>query len=91
MCTMIVEKGSVAGSGKGPKGWFKLGQARVTYDHPLHAPLDHALNIDFVNESDGISDRVAVELTPDSARQLVVLIETALNRGHAIETQTQVT
>ena len=43
--------------------------------------LEHALNIDFVDESQGLGARVAVELTPQSARQLVELINVALNRG----------
>ena len=81
MCTMIVEKGEIAGSGKGTKGWFTLRQVNVSYDHPVHAPEEHALNIDFVNESDGPGARVAVELAPESARHLVQLIQTALSRG----------
>ena len=81
MCTMIVEKVEIAGSGKGPQGWFPLRQVNVSYDHPFHAPLEHALNIDFVNEAEGPSARVAVELTPESARQLVQVILTALARG----------
>ena len=81
MCTMIVEKVEIAGSGKGPQGWFPLRQVNVSYDHPFHAPLEHALNIDFVNEAEGPSARVAVELTPESARQLVQGILTALACG----------
>jgi hypothetical protein len=46
MCTMIVEKVKIDGSGKGMHGWFKLEQANVSYDHPFNAPLEHALNID---------------------------------------------
>ena len=42
--------------------------------------IEHALNIDFVNESQGLGARVAVELTRESARQLVDLIGTALER-----------
>ena len=85
MCTMIVEKAEVAGSGKGPQGWFPLNQVNVSYDHPVHAPLGHALNIDFVNESRGLGARVAVELTPRSARELVALILAALSQGEAVE------
>ena len=85
MCTMIVEKAQVEGSAKGPQGWFQLSGANVSYDHPFHSALDHALNIDFVNESQGLSARVAVELTPDSARQLVDAIVAALDRGEAAE------
>lgn len=81
MCTMIVQNAPISGSGKGADGWFKLQEIHVSYDHPFHAPLDHALNIDFVNDSDGIGSRVAVELTPESARTLVKTILTALDRG----------
>ena len=81
MCTMIVEKAEIAGSGKGPQGWFALRQANVSYDHPFHSPLEHAVSIDFVNESEGLSARVAVELSPESARDLVTAIETGLARG----------
>ena len=83
MCTMIVENTKIAGSGKGSQGWFSLRQANVSYDHPVHAPLEYALNIDFVNEAEGLDARVAVELTPDSARELATAILTALERGEA--------
>ena len=81
MCTGIVETAPVAGSGKGPKGWFKLNQASVSYDHPVDAQIEYALNIDFVNQTEGPSARVAVELTPDSARKLAETILKTLARG----------
>ena len=81
MCTWITEKAEISGSGKGPQGWFSLRQAIVYYDHPSHAPLDHALNIDFVNHSEGPSARVAVELSAESARELVRRISAALETG----------
>lgn len=81
MCTGIVETAEVSGSGKGPQGWFKLEQVNVSYDHPNEAPLEHALNIDFVNPKEGLSARVAVEMSPESARKLVEAILTALSRG----------
>ncbi len=81
MCTMIVEKAQISGSGKGTQGWFKLSQVNVSYDHPFHAPLDHALNIDFVNAGEGPGARVAVELDAESARRLVRSIEAALDQG----------
>ena len=70
MCTWFIEKTPVSGSGKGPDGWFRLAQANVYYDHPFHTPAEHTLNIDFVDRSEGVGARVAVELTPDSAREL---------------------
>jgi hypothetical protein len=83
MCTMIVEKIEVDGSGKGRDGWFDLRQANVSYDHPFHAPFEHALNIDFVNESMGVSARVAVELSEQAARELVRAILGVLEQAEA--------
>ena len=47
MCTYIIEKTPLVGSGKGANGWFNVTDAMVYYDHPFHAPMDHTLNIDF--------------------------------------------
>ena len=70
MCTYLTEKVDVAGSGKGPAGWFTLSEASVYFDHPVHAPAGHTLNIDFLNPGQGPSARVAVELSAESARAL---------------------
>ena len=78
MCTYITEKIEAAGSGKGASGWFRLSEASVYLDHPAHALADHTLNIDFLNPAQGPSARVAVELTADTARELVRAIEAAL-------------
>jgi len=78
---MIVEKIKIEGSGKGKSGWFKLEGANVSYDHPFNAPYEHALNIDFVNESKGPSARVAVELSEDAARELIKTITAVLDRA----------
>lgn len=81
MCTMIVENVDIQGSGKGSTGWFTLQQANVSYDHPFSAPYEHALNIDFVDASQGPGARVAVELTEEAARSLVETITKVLNRA----------
>jgi hypothetical protein len=81
MCTMIVEKIQVNGSGKGKDGWFDLEAANVSYDHPFHASYEHALNIDFVNESMGPAARVAVELSEQAARELVRAILDVLGQA----------
>lgn len=83
MCTMIVQQTPVAGSGKGTAGWFPVQQVNVSYDHPFHAPLDHALNLDFVNEAQGVGARVAVELSVDSAKKLVETIMAVLAEAEA--------
>ena len=79
MCTYITEKISATGSGKGASGWFRLSEASAYLDHPAHALADHTLNIDFLNPSQGPSARVAVELTADTARDLVRAIDAALD------------
>ena len=83
MCTGIVETAPVTGSVKGEKGWFKLGQVTVSYDHPVESSLELAVNLDFVNQEIGPGARVAVELSPESAKALVDAINTALSRGEA--------
>ena len=70
MCSYIVEKAKLLGSAKGPSGWMRIDTANVYYDHPVHAPLDHALGIDFISEADGGRERVAVELSAASARAI---------------------
>ncbi|MGH9789538.1 MAG: DUF6295 family protein [Candidatus Acidiferrales bacterium] len=80
---MIVKQVEIEGSGKGVAGWFDVRQANVSYDHPFNAPLEHALNIDFVNESQGPGARVAVELTVESAHNLVEVILAVLARAEA--------
>lgn len=83
MCTMIVQQVKIEGSGRGAGGWFSLEQANVSFDHPFNAPLEHALNIDFVNVSQGPGARVAVELSESAARELVKTILAVLEQAGA--------
>jgi hypothetical protein len=78
MCTYLTEKIQITGSGKGAAGWFRLSDASVYFDHPVHAMAEHTLNIDFLNPGDGPGARVAVELTAESARALAKAIEETL-------------
>ena len=59
MCSYIVEKAKLLGSAKGPSGWMRIDTANVYYAHPFHAPLDHALGIDFISEAVGARELVA--------------------------------
>ena len=78
MCTMITHQAKIEGRGKSGEDWFEVREANVSYDHPYDLPLEHALNIDFVNEAQGPGARVAVELSIDAARKLVQTIEAVL-------------
>jgi hypothetical protein len=77
VCTYLTNKVSTEGSGKGADGWFTLTETSVYFDHPVHAPAEHTLNIDFRNPDRGAGARVAVELTADTARALAhAILET---------------
>ena len=81
MCSYIVEKAALVGSAKGRKGWMRIDTANVYFDHPYYSTLDHVLAIDFTNEGEGGRDRVAIELSADSARALVDRILAELASG----------
>lgn len=74
MCTYRTTTLPLDGSGKGAQGWFRLTDATVYFDHPVHAPAEHTLNIDLLNPVLGAGARVALELDPDSARALAEAI-----------------
>lgn len=83
MCTYTTELVDLAGSGKGGGEWFRLERAMVYFDHPVHAPEAHTLNIDFLAPSLGPSARLAVELSEESARALVVALQATLEAAPA--------
>lgn len=89
MCSYITHKVSVSGSAKGANGWMRVDTANVYFDHPYHAPLDHALAIDFVCHADGAKQRVAVEISAESARALIAAIEKALKEGEDAHDQAE--
>jgi hypothetical protein len=65
---------SIEASAKTPSGWSKMTRATVYFDHPVHYPAGHALLIDVLNPEQGPSARVALELSPQSARALALAI-----------------
>ena len=78
MCTYILHSTEIAGSGKGTAGWFKLSQANVGFDHATHAPLEHALLLDFVNPALGPGARVAVEMNIASGKALIERLQAVI-------------
>jgi Family of unknown function (DUF6295) len=84
MCTYSTIRTAVDGSAKGPGSqWFHVTDASVYFDHPVHAMAGHTLNIDLSDPSRGPSARVALELSADSARELMVAIAAALDSAPA--------
>jgi hypothetical protein len=78
VCTYQTARLNLRGSGKGPRGWFSVTDASVYFDHPVHAPEEHTLNLDFLNPGLGPSARVAVELDRESALALSEAIRSVL-------------
>ncbi len=90
MCSYIVEKAKLIGTAKGPgSDWMKVDTANVYYDHPYEAQLDHALCIDFVCEANGGRERVAIEISRESALELMEKITAALASGDTAHAKAQ--
>jgi len=70
VCTYQTDTLSLEGSAKTPEGWTAMTNATVYFDHPVHYPSGHALLIDVLNPAKGPAARVALELSPESARAL---------------------
>lgn len=68
-------------SGKVDGAWVPVTTASVYYDHPVHAPREHTLNLDFLNPQRGAATRVAVELSVESARELAAALQTVLDQA----------
>jgi hypothetical protein len=87
MCTTIATTAAVTGSAKGAKGWFHVDKAYLGYDHPYHAQFEHAVSIDFVNEESGTGNRLAVELSRDSARELARQLLAVIDEADSYESR----
>lgn len=83
MCTYLTEHVQLDGSAKGASGWFGADRATVYVDHPVHALFGHTVNIDVINPGLGLSARVALELTEESALALADAIRTAISNAPA--------
>lgn len=85
MCTTIGNATSISGSGTGSSGWFTFDRVWLSYDHPFHARVEHAVTIDFVADLTANRARVAVELTRESARQLALELLSIADQADAYE------
>jgi hypothetical protein len=85
MCTTIGSATTIAGSGRGGSGWFRFDRVWLSYDHPFHAQVEHAVSVDFVDGSSPRGERVAVELTREAARRLALDLLALADRADAYE------
>jgi hypothetical protein len=63
---------------------MRVTAVNVMYDHPVSAPYDHALLLDFINPAQGVGARVGIELSARSARELARAIDAALAIPEAV-------
>ncbi len=84
MCTWITERIDAKGAARGVPEWMNVTAINVMYDHPVRAPYDHALLLDFIDPARGVGARVGIELSAATARELVRAIEAALASPEAV-------
>jgi hypothetical protein len=78
MCTSIVEIIPAEGMAKRGDEWFPLTQAVVAYDHARHAPLADVITLDFINAGLEPGARAGVELTLETAKELLAALDRAI-------------
>ena len=79
MCTYATVRAAIEGSAKGPaSGWMRVCDLTVYFDHPVHARQEHTVNIDVTDPALGPGSRIALELSPESARALADAIHATL-------------
>ena len=84
MCTMISEKVDVKGSGKKTNNWIPLDSCDIYYDHSTYVDCEHSITLSFKNEMNPIDSRITVEITPESAKDIINKINAALEKGNHI-------
>lgn len=87
MCITSIQFRELEGAAKGAIGWFDVTNVSVCNDHPHHAMFEWCINIDVVNDKMGSSARVALELTPKSARELAEAILQVVKETEAEEAE----
>ena len=81
MCIDYADATDVLGAGHANGSSMDVRRAVVSFTHPIELDLEHALCIDFRANNGDPSERIAVELDHESARQLAYSILGALQRA----------
>ena len=82
MCTMISQKAIVKGSGKKTNNWIPIDSCDIYYDHSTYVDCEHSITLSFKNEMNPIDSRITVEITPESAQDIIkkIVLILRLNR-----------
>ena len=87
MCTSIVEVIPADGMAKRGDEWFSLTQAVVAYDHARHAPHADVITLDFFNAALEPGARAGIELTLESAKELLAALDRAITAAEIEEAE----
>jgi hypothetical protein len=79
MCTGISHTSEINGAGRGARGWFRVNQVTVAFDHASQGAAEHALLLDFANYELGTDARIALELDLASGKALLEALEMAID------------
>jgi hypothetical protein len=84
MCTYQTIRLDLGGSARDQAGWAKISSATVYFDHPVHEPAVHSLNVDFFVDSAAGTRRIGLELGRDAARRLAQAILDSLDANQGL-------
>jgi hypothetical protein len=87
MCTSIVEIIAADGMAKRGEQWFTLTDVVVAYDHARHAQHADVITLDFVNKALDPGARAGIELTLESARNLLSALHRAIVKAEFEEAE----
>ena len=78
MCTSIVKIVSAEGVAQRGDEWFPLSHAVIAYDHARHATLGDVITLDFINTGLEPGARAGIELSLQTAKQLLDALGAAI-------------
>src|SRR5690348_11436765 len=87
MCTSIIEIAPAEGVAKRGDEWFPLTQAVVAYDHARHAALADVITLDFINAGLEPGARAGIELSLDTAKELLAALGRAITAAEYEEAE----
>ena len=77
-----LQKAIVKGSGKKTNNWIPIDSCDIYYDHSTYVDCEHSITLSFKNEMNPINSRITVEITPESAQDIIKKINEALKQGN---------
>ena len=67
---------------KKTNNWIPIDSCDIYYDHSTYVDCEHSITLSFKNEMNPIDSRITVEITPESAQDIIKKINEALKQGN---------